>query len=67
MVIGSRDGMWLRRMTRQGFKPIKIANVSPKKRQWLILHLIDMGVTLQGIKEMGATNEEIKEALQDLD
>lgn len=54
-------------MTRQGFKPIKIANVSPKKRQWLILHLIDMGVTLQGLKEMGATNEEIKEALQDLD
>ena len=55
-------------MTRQGFKPIKIAtDISPKKRRWLILHLIDMGVTLQGIKEMGATNEEIKEALQDLD
>ena len=52
-------------MTRLGFKPIMNANVSPKKRRWLILHLIDMGVTLQGLKEMGATNDEIKEAVQE--
>lgn len=52
-------------MTRSGFKPMKIANVSSEKRRWLILHLIDMGVTLQGLKEMGATNDEIKEAVQE--
>ena len=53
-------------MTRLGFKRIKIAtNIPHKKRLWLIRHLITLGTTIEGLKEMGATDEEIKEAVQE--
>ena len=52
-------------MTEREFQPMKSAdNIPHQKRLWVIRHLITLGTTIQGLQEMGATNEEIKEALE---
>ena len=48
-----------------GFRTMGIStNISHKKRLWIIRHLVSIGVSIEGIKNMNATDEEIKEALK---
>ena len=45
-------------------RPMGIAkNIPHSKRLWLIRHLLALGVTVEGVKAMNATNAEIEEAL----
>jgi hypothetical protein len=39
-------------------------NISHSKRLWLIRHLLTLGVTVEGVKAMNATDAEITEALK---
>lgn len=49
------------------FRTMKIATDIPhSKRLWLIRHLLGIGVTLEGVKEMGATDAELKEVFEKL-
>jgi hypothetical protein len=49
---------------RSGFKVMGFADVSHEKRQWLIKHAYSMGITVDGLKSMNATQKEIDEAIE---
>jgi len=39
-------------------------DIPHSKRLWLIRHLLSLGVSIEGVKAMNATDEEIREAVK---